>query len=352
MSTEEQTEQIPETTPTAEPAAESASPEPQESAPFEGGSDVADRAPADLAALVDIPSPEPTAGRPNEEAKPVLQGAESANENVVVNDLDESSFDVLSAELGDIEELKHDAFYKDINEDHIKELPTVARRMLHNFRLAYEMRKGEFEKEIKAKEDTVSNRMKRLQELERDFARRQAQFTSVIDDPKVKQVLDKPESELPDPLTEEGINARIERGIAKGLQNILTPMQEVAQQRQQESTYLDFVAKNQEMNDPSFKAEVANLVKQRHADGNPVSTQDAFHLIKAQKLIKENSARMSQERRARAEASRRVSRSSVSGSPGSEGIPESVKKRGAPAIVAWLQANPEAAKRIGNEVRS
>lgn len=352
MSIEEQTEQIPETTPTAEPVAESAPPEPQESAPFEGGSDVADRAPADLAALVDIPSPEPTAGRPNEEAKPVLQGAESANENVVVNDLDESSFDVLSAELGDIEELKHDAFYKDINEDHIKELPTVARRLLHNFRIAYETRKQEFEKEIKAKEDSVSNRTKRLQELERDFARRQAEFTKVIEDPTVKQVLDKPESELPDPLTQEGINARIERGVATAIRKVLAPMQKVANENQQNSTYLDFFADNPELKDPAFKSDVAALLEQRKLDGNPVSTQDAFHLIKAQKLIKENSARMSQERRARAEASRRVSRSSVSGSPGSEGIPESVKKRGAPAIVAWLQANPEAAKRIGNEVRS
>ena len=349
---EEQTEQSSETAQVAGPETETASPEPQETAPVEGGSGVVERTPADLAALVDIPSPEPTAGRPEEEAKPALQSAESTNENVVVNDLDESSFDILSAELGDIDELKHDAFYKDINEDHIKELPTVARRLLHNFRVAYELRKGEFEKEIKAKETSVSSRMTRLQELERDFARRQAQFTSIIDDPKVRKVLSKPESELPDPLTQEGINARIERGVASALQNILTPMQEVAQQRQQESTYLDFVAKNPEMNEPSFKNEVASLVRKRHADGSPVSTQDAFHLVKARKVIKDNSARMNQERRARAEASRRVSRSSVSGSPGSEGIPDNVRKGGAPAIVAWLQANPEAAKRIATEVRS
>lgn len=351
MSDEKKMEQILETTPAAEQATENESQETRESASVEVEPDVATEAPRDLASLVDIPSPEPTAGRP-EEAEPVLQSDESANENVVVNSLDESSFDILSAELGDIEELKHDAFFKDISEDHIKELPTVARRLLHNFRIAYELRKKEFDSQIKAKESSVSGRMKRLQDLERDFARRQAQFTSIIDDPKVRKVLSQPESELPDPLTEAGINARIERGIAKGLNTILTPMQEVAQQRQQESTYLDFLAKHPEMNEASFKKEVAGLVRERHSAGSPVSTQDAYHLVKARNLINENNARMSQERRSRAEASRRVSRTSASGSPGVEGIPDSVKKRGAASIVSWLQANPEAAKRIATEIRS
>jgi hypothetical protein len=61
-----------------------------------------------------------------------------------------------------------------------------------------------------------------------------------------------------------------------------------------------------------------------------------------------NVSRTEKERRARAEAARRVQRSSMSGSPDAAEIPPDVKKQGAASIAAWLQSNPEAAKAFSN----
>ena len=261
--------------------------------------------------------------------------------------VDEKSFDPLFSSIDD-EELKTDDFYSNINEQDIKELPTVARRMLHNFRLAYKQKQNELDASHAKRVEKYSQREQQINSLERDFARRQAEFASIIDDPRIQESLKLEESELPEIMSEEGIQARINRGVAEAVRGVFQPMQEVSSQRRQESAYLDFLESHPEMKDPSFKREVAKMVGDRKNVGAPISTQDAYEIVRARKVVNEQRKRAETERRARADAARRVQRSSVSGSPDSAEIPPDVKKQGAASIAAWLQSNPEAAKAFSN----
>lgn len=259
-------------------------------------------------------------------------------------------FDPLHSDLDD-EELKVDGFYEGITEDDIKDLPTVARRMLHNFRTSYKLQSDKLESDHKTRIDAIDQRKHEIQSLERDFARRQAEFASIIDDPRIKKALEVEESEMPDIMSEEGIQARINRGVAEAVSGVFSPMQEVSAQQRQQSAYLDFLEGHPEMKDPSFKKEVAGLVGERKTSQSPISTQDAYEIIRARRINVENRKRSDTERRARADAARRVQRSSVSGSPGVAEIPPEVKKQGAAGIAAWLQSNPEAAKQIRQNYR-
>lgn len=255
-------------------------------------------------------------------------------------------FNALDAELGQIEELQHDGFYKDIDERHIKDLPTTARRILHNFRVDKKLQEQQHNSEMQELQRQVEERESRLANMEREFARRQAEFSAIAEDPKIQEVLSQSEDQLPDIFTEDGINARIQRGIAQGIRNILEPMQESAQAKAREAAYLDFIEKHPEMKKSDFKAEVAQMVRTRKEVGDPIKTQDAYQLVKARRILHEKQARAQREQAARAQAARKVGTSTVGGRPGADGIPKDVMKRGANAIAQWLQSNPEAAKKI------
>ncbi len=270
-------------------------------------------------------------------------GFSSSDQPVVA----EKSFDPLFSDIED-SELSTDAFYEGITEQDIKELPTVARRMLHNFRVAYKNQKNKLDTSHQNRIEQYQKREQQIQSLERDFARRQAEFSSIIDDPRIKESLKIPEEEMPDMMSEAGIQARINRGVAEAVQSVFSPMQEVSAQRRQESQYYDFLEAHPEMKDAGFKKQVAEMVQARRDTNAPLSTQDAYELVRARNVMAEQRKRADTQRRARAEAARRVQRSSVSGSPGTAEIPPDVKKQGAASIAAWLQSNPEAAKAFSN----
>ena len=248
----------------------------------------------------------------------------SSNEPAIASSVDEKSFDPLFSSIED-DELKTDDFYSNISEQDIKELPTVARRMLHNFRIAYKQKQGELDSSHVQRVEKYSKREQQIQSLERDFARRQAEFASIIDDPRIKETLNADESELPDIMSEEGIQARISRGVAEAVRGVFQPMQEVSSQRRQESAYLDFLESHPEMKEPAFKKQVAKMVADRRESDSPLSTQDAYELVRARRVMGEQRKRAERERRARPDAARRVQRSSVSGSPDSAEIPHDVK---------------------------
>ena len=259
----------------------------------------------------------------------------------------EKSFDPLFSDIDD-QELSTDAFYENISEQDIKELPTVARRMLHNFRVAYKNHKGQLDTSHQTRVEQYQKREQQIQSLERDFARRQAEFASVIDDPRIKEALKTPEGELPDLMSEEGIQAHINRGIAEAVSSVFSPMQQVSEEQRQRSRYLDFLEAHPEMKDDGFKSQVAEVVASRRDTDAPLSTQDAYEIVRARNIMAEQRKKAETQRRARAEAARRVQRSSVSGAPGAAEIPPDVKKQGAASIAAWLQSNPEAAKAFSN----
>lgn len=261
--------------------------------------------------------------------------------------IDAKSFDPLFHDIDD-DELKTDAFYDGITEHDIKELPTVARRMLHNFRMAYKIKQNDLDKSHQSRLSQYKQREQQIQHLERDFARRQAEWASLIEDPAIQNALNVGDEELPDIMSEEGMNAHINRRVAEAVGSVFKPMQEASHQRRQEAAFYDFLDSHPEMKDPAFKKEVATLVTERKNSDAPLSTQDAYEVVKARKIMAEQRSRTEKERRARAEAARRVQRSSMSGSPDAMQIPPDVKKQGAASIAAWLKSNPEAAKALSN----
>lgn len=297
--------------------------------------------------LLDGQESSPVAEEPTVSAEEPADFSSSDAPSNNIGSVNERSFDPLFSDIDD-DELKTDAFYEGISEHDIKELPTVARRMLHNFRVAYKQKQGALDQSYQKRLDEYKKREQQIQHLERDFARRQAEFASLIDDPSIKDALKVGDEELPDIMSEEGINAHINRRVAEAVGNVFAPMQEASSQRRQESAFYDFLDAHPEMKDAAFKKEVAALVTERKGTDAPLSTQDAYEVVKARKIMSEQRARTEKERRARAEAARRVQRSSVSGSPGSAEIPPDVKKQGAASIAAWLQSNPEAAKAFSN----
>jgi len=260
--------------------------------------------------------------------------------------VEQVAFNPLTSDIGD-DELKLDGFYKDLNEDHIKELPTTAKRMLHNFRNAYKIREQELDRKLEDKERDIAGRMENLGKLERDFARRQAEISAVTNDPDIQKLLNPEKSESPiDPYTPEGLNAMVEQRVADGLRKVLEPMNQAADMNHRQSALMDFVADHPEMRSPSFKKEVVGVVKQRWDTDQRISTEDAFQLVKARRVLAKEQARAQQETAARAKSARRVARKTTSGSPASDNIPNEVRRRGAGAIVNWLRDNPEAAKRL------
>ena len=262
-----------------------------------------------------------------------------------------SSFSALDAELGDLEELQHDGFYEKITEDHIKDLPPTARRILHNFRVDRKLAQDKHVTEMEELKTAIEQREQQLSNMEREFSKRQAEFANLVEDPEVQKLLSEPDGEMPDIFTEEGVEARIQRGIAKGMSAILEPMKHAADIKARENNYLEFVDKHPEMKDASFKRDVAGLVRSRAEDGIPLSTQDAYQIVKARRVMAQQQARAAQEQRARQQSARRIGRAVSGGNPSSGEIPPDVKKKGAYAISQWLAANPEAARKISQSLR-
>ena len=261
------------------------------------------------------------------------------------------SFSALDSALSDIEELEHDGFYDKIDESHLKELPPVARRILHNFRVDRKQQAKSHTTEMQSLMTKIEARERRLVQSERDFSKQQSEFASLVENPEVQAILQEPSGEMPDVFTQEGIEARIQRGIAKGMQTVLQPMKAAADIKSRENSYLDFLTTHPEMKDSSFKQEVAGLVRTRSDAGVPVSTQDAYQLVKARRVMSQQQVRVQQEQRARQQSARRVGRAVSGGNPSNGEIPSDVKKQGAFAIASWLKANPEAARKLSQSLR-
>tara|TARA_R110002050_G_scaffold107996_1_gene218581 strand:- start:985 stop:1989 length:1005 start_codon:yes stop_codon:yes gene_type:complete len=262
-----------------------------------------------------------------------------------------ASFSALDLALSDIEELEHDGFYNKIDESHLKDLPPVARRILHNFRVDRKLQEKSHNTEMQNLMAKIEARERRLAQSERDFSKQQSEFASLVENPEVQAILQEPSGELPDVFTQEGIEARIQQGIAKGMQTVLQPMKAAADIKSRENSYLDFLTTHPEMKDSGFKKEVAGLVRTRADAGTPVSTQDAYQLVKARRVMSQQQARVQQEQRARQQSARRVGRAVSGGNPSNGEIPSDVKKQGAFAIASWLKANPEAARKLSQSLR-
>jgi hypothetical protein len=258
----------------------------------------------------------------------------------------QATFDLLTSELGEIQELKLDSFYKDIKPTHVKELPTAAKQILHNVRKSHDLKIKSYEDKIKKEKDRFSGLENDLKLRESEFSRRQSEWAAMIQDPKVLEAL---KSEAPtdaDHMTMEGQQKLIAYDVSQKLSAIFKPMQESAEKIRRESAWRDFVEKNPDVLQPEMKERIRKEFTSAQARGEKINTQTAHQLAKLRKLEADASNRALAERQARAQSARHVAKIAATGTPAAQDVPPEVMKGGTKAIYAWLKSNPEAKKRI------
>jgi hypothetical protein len=224
--------------------------------------------------------------------------------------------------------------------DALKALPGPARQALRDA-LALRQRDAETHaKALEEKEAAIKAREAAIEKARLDLARDREQFAALANDPEIKKVLEKPVGELPDAMTPEGIEARIQRGIAEGLERRFKPVTQAAERTELERRYLEFVDTHPEMKDAAFKAEVDAYLTDVNKDGLRVRTPEAYEIIKGRRLAKAEEARRAQETAARRESARHVAATTTRGGPPTE-IPAHIRKNSA-ALLAYLENNPSA----------
>jgi hypothetical protein len=231
------------------------------------------------------------------------------------------------------------------NAEAIKALPGPARQALRDaltlrLRDAETHNKALAEAEAKVKAERAAIEKARL-----DLARDREQFAALADDPEVKAALAKPVGELPDPMTPEGIQARIDRAAAELIAKRFEPITKAAERTERERKYLEFVDTHPEMRDAAFLAEVNKLLTETNGTGpTRLRTPEAYEIVKGRRLAAESEARRAQEQAARAEAARRVASTTTRGAPTND-IPADVKRNPA-RLAAFLESNPTALREI------
>lgn len=260
-----------------------------------------------------------------------------------------ATFDLLRSEMGDIAELKLDGVYKDLTAEHVKDMDPVSKRILHNARVAVKQAEAAALAKVTAAEKASTERAAGLAAAESDLTRRMRDFAAVSKSPEIQKLLASSDAELPPIHTQAGIEARIKKGVAEGMQAFLRPMQEVAAVEDAKVRYQEFLEKNPDLRDPVIKTSVHALVKSRIESGNPISTEDALELVRARNATEKQRQLAASTRASRSESNAHVTTRATVGAPGSETIPKDVTKRGAVAINQWLDNNPAAKARYTRE---
>ena len=252
------------------------------------------------------------------------------------------AFDLLTSDLPEDETFSLDGFYKGIKPEHLEKLDPLSKRVIHNLRRDYHNKRQRDSQKARDYDTQYNERVKALEEKERAFVTRQAALSKLMDDPKLKEVLARPESSLPDLLTPEGIEARIERATAQKLKEMVAPIQQHTQQETRRMALNDFIESHPEMRDTGFRGDVAELIRQRRSSGFAISTPDAYELIKAQRAQDEQARLQARQRQVRAASARQIGKSKANAAKTS-GPPKGAK---AQELYAWVKANQEEAKRL------
>lgn len=253
--------------------------------------------------------------------------------------------------LGSSNEKELPGYVKELTPGHIDELPTAAKRIIRDMMLAKQRAEAKAQLAAKDAEERANKRMEELASNERAFSRRQAAFAALVDSPEVRKLLETQEGELPNPYTAEGMQARIKLETAKVVSSFFEPIQKEAELRAKEAAYLDFVAEHPEMKDAQFKSEVNSLLVERRQHGAPLSTPDAYEIVKGRRAAAEAQLKRNRELAARRASAEKVGRSSAGSAPGNEPIPQSVVKRGAAAVAEYLENNPQALRAVRQQLR-
>jgi hypothetical protein len=312
----------------------------------EAGTEQAAATPAVEAA----PAPAPETAPPAQEAAPAPAQPE------VAADLGLDKYSKLMKAFGDIPEEPSAALLDSIDERSIEQLPDsvkgLFKHMVAQQRMAYSKREGVLGKRA----EELNRRAGQIEADARKLISNRAQLNQVLMNPRFQEMLkaaDKPVEEMPDAFTPEGIQARIEKGIAEGMKKFQAPITEAAYKAQQQARYSDFVAEHPQMKDASFKREVRGLMEQRAKAGSPVTLEDAYEKIDRQRLLRAEADRTEKERQARSQSARKISRATMSSSPDTgDPVPKWVTERGYGgsrgnlARIKYLRDNPKALAKL------
>lgn len=265
-------------------------------------------------------------------------------------------YESLVKSLGEIPDKPNEQLLESIDEQSIAKLPDSAKGLLKHMmaqqREAHQKQVAEMEVQRK----TLGEHEGRIREEARNLLRRRAQLNKMLMDPKFQELLTKadvPEDRLADPLTQEGMQQRIQKGVAEAMREFQKPITAAATRAQQMEDYTSFVESHSQMKDAGFKKSVRAFMESRRDAGTPVGLGDAYAHVDRQRLLREEAARVASEREARAKSARKISRSTVSSQPDAgDPVPEWVTKkgyngvRGNSARIQYLRDHPKALEKL------
>ena len=249
---------------------------------------------------------------------------------------DMTRFDRLADALGALPDEPNERLLENIDEKTIEKMPVEAKVMLRHL-LSDRLREMDRNKAAQAAaQESLKKHKQQLDEDARALVSSRAKLAQVFQNEELQGLLKKgdvAEKDLPDPFTPEGIQARIDRATAQGLQRFIEPITASANRAQAESKYNDFVV---------------NLIRDRKTAGVPIPLKDAHDLVEHQRLVRDAKVKRDKERARRAESARKINRASVSSDPDNGSIiPTWVTKkgykgrRGAAATYLFLKDNPK-----------
>jgi len=264
--------------------------------------------------------------------------------------------------LGDIPDQPSEALLENLDERSIRNLPDSMKGLFKHMVAAERQRVKQLEEQLKQRNEDIDKRHEELKEQNRVVIRNRAQLNQVLMDPKFQEYLkaaDMPEEEMKDPFSQEGIEQRIQKGVAEAMKAFQKPIQESAMRAQQMAKYQDFVSGHPKMNDKVFKTEVRDLMQSRKDTGAPVTLEDAYALVERNRMVVEQEKQTAKDRLRRSESARQVARSTVSSSnDGGDPVPKWVMERGYQgsrgnaARIKFLRDNPAALQKLRAQQKS
>jgi hypothetical protein len=293
-----------------------------------------------------------------EQESPAQEAAPSESAESSQDDGREQFFSLLSSELGELaddEEFKLDDFYKNLKPNHIKDLPTFGKQVIHNMRRELKLQQKKSSETVEAERKRLEAARADVEKRERDLAKQRADFTSVLNNPEVKKLFEVDKNaKAPDPFSPEGMKESIRRELAESLSKIFTPLQKESEKQQRAVAYADFVQTHPELKDPKFKAEVAGLMRERAAQVKAgakvalLSSEDAYQIAKLRRLEAEQKRLTEIDKKARQASARQVEKVTVGGDSSGAEIPAEARKSSA-KLAEYFRANPEAMRKVLRE---
>ena len=264
--------------------------------------------------------------------------------------------------LGEIPSAPSEQLIASISPDSIEKLPDSAKGVLKHLMA---QQNQEFEKrmeKIKVEEARMQQTSDRVQQEAKDLLARRYELNKVLLDPKFQEYLRKaqmPEAEMEDPFTPEGIQQRIDKGVAQAMSEFQQPIVDAAERSRQVAKYQEFVDQNPNMKKPEFKTAVRDLMARRKEAGSPISLEDAYIVVDRDQMLVQREKQRQKEIAARAKSNRKISRATMSSKndPG-EPLPSWVQKdgykglKGNAARVRYLRDHPEKLKLLRERQKS